>query len=395
MKIYSAWMMTGFALALGTFALGAQDSPRPAGPTPPPPLPPPLPTPGALPLPARNTAQTPPTLGPRSSILNPITTPLAPPATTPISPSSTVSVRPFTGQPGPVQVVPPQGFPAAGSFPPVQPIGVLTALSWDAAQKEYTSKPGEQVAPFTFWLTNTSSAEVSITSVRTSCGCTVAKLPSTPWIVAPGKGGPIEVTVNLAGKSGLITKAVTVESPSGMTNLIVKVNIGGGAPNIVSASNRMNDTERLKNMQQALADRQSLFKKQECAKCHADPVKDLAGGQQIYNAACHICHDSPIRASMVPDLRVLAHATDAEYWRNWVSYGRAGSMMPAFAHSEGGPLSETQVNALVNYLVQAYPSRGTRSASAGVGGQNSAAVIRASSAYSQPTIVSPAVAVPR
>jgi hypothetical protein len=59
----------------------------------------------------------------------------------------------------------------------------------------------------------------------------------------------------------------------------------------------------------------------------------------------------------VPDLRALKHPTDADFWRQWITYGRAGSMMPAFAAAEGGPLSPKQIDALVEFMVKAFPNR--------------------------------------
>lgn len=309
----------------------------------------------------------------------PAVTPI--PQRPPLAPSaSTVSVQGSTPQPFPA------GAPAVA---PAAATAQLTALKFDAEKKEYTSKPGEVQAPFTFLLTNVSYADVSINAVRTSCGCTVAKLPATPWVVSPGQGGPIEVSVNLAGKGGTITKSVTVETTAGVKQLLVTVNIAGGQPTVAAAGGAphptMGDAERLKNMQLALADRQVLFKNQECAKCHAEPAKDHMDGAQLYAAVCSTCHDSPIRAAMVPDLRAVKHPTDADYWRNWITYGRAGSMMPAFAQAEGGPLSEAQIGALVNYMVQTYS--GSRLPAILQQRQNSAAI-------RSPSVVSPSVAVP-
>jgi mono/diheme cytochrome c family protein len=119
----------------------------------------------------------------------------------------------------------------------------------------------------------------------------------------------------------------------------------------------MGDADRLKNMQLALADRQAVFKSQECAKCHADPARGKTDGRLVYGAVCATCHDSQLRAAVVPDLRTLHHPTDAEHWRRWITYGRAGSMMPAFAESQGGPLTEQQINALVDFMVLAFPNR--------------------------------------
>ncbi|HMX63200.1 MAG TPA: DUF1573 domain-containing protein, partial [Candidatus Sumerlaeota bacterium] len=60
-------------------------------------------------------------------------------------------------------------------------------IAWDAVSKEYTAKPGEAEAKFAFNLTNVSSGDVTISGVATSCGCTVAKLPTMPWKLAPGE----------------------------------------------------------------------------------------------------------------------------------------------------------------------------------------------------------------
>ena len=221
----------------------------------------------------------------------------APAFPAPVFATTSPVVSPAAGSPvvtSPIVTIPGTGAPA-------QATGDPNSIKWDAETKEYSSKIGDTNANFSFWLTNVSSAEVLINSVRTSCGCTVAKLPSQPWHIAPGGSGPIDVTVNLVGKYGNITKGVTVESSVGVKQLTVKVNIAGGAPgapNPMVAS--MNDADRLKNIQQALADRQVVFKNQECAKCHADPAKGKVEGRLVYTAVCSGCHDSHLRAAMVP-----------------------------------------------------------------------------------------------
>ena len=277
-------------------------------------------------------------------------------AAQPPASASTVPVLRAPSVVSPAIAVPPAltaTAPAAGATDP-------NAIKWDSETKEYSAKAGEPEAKFTFWLTNVSSSEVLVNSVRTSCGCTVAKLPSQPWHILPGTNGPIEVTVNLAGKSGLIAKGVTVDSSAGIKQLTVRVNIpGSAAPGSlpVQASGTMGDSDRLKNMQQALADRQVVFKNAECAKCHADPAKGKTDGRILYAAVCATCHNSHLRAAAVPDLRTLPHPTSVDHWRTWITYGRAGSMMPAFAESEGGPLNAQQISALVDFMVKAFPNR--------------------------------------
>jgi mono/diheme cytochrome c family protein len=311
-------------------------------------------TPVPPPLPA--SVPRPPVVAPRPQAVQPSNLSPAP------APSVPVAAIPTRAEVSPSVVPVPTPIPVVQPAPitPPPPATDPNAIKWDAEAKEIQASPGQTTANFTFWLTNVSSADVFVNSVRTSCGCTVAKLPAQPWRIGGGSNGPIEVTMNLAGKSGMIAKGVTVDTSSGIKQLTVKTMIPGAAPGQVSGT--MNDTERLKNMQLALADRQVVFKNQECAKCHSDPAKGQTDGRLLYAGVCATCHNSAHRAAMVPDLRTLPHPTDAEHWRKWITYGRAGSMMPAFAESEGGPLNEQQINALVDFMAKTFPNRPQRAA---------------------------------
>lgn len=223
-------------------------------------------------------------------------------------------------------------------------------LMFDSVVKSYDAKVGEAQAPFVFNLTNVWTNEIVIDRTATSCGCTVAKLPEQPWHLKPGAYGAIKVTVNLAGKPpGLIQKQVTVFSSIGVRTLTVKVNKPAVA---------MTETQRKANAEKALKDRQSIFHRgatedENCAACHVDKGLGLSG-QALYAADCGICHDSPNRASGVPDLQAVTAVkdTDFDYWKGWISDGgRAGSMMPAFANRHGGPLTDAEINNLAAYLV--------------------------------------------
>jgi len=100
-----------------------------------------------------------------------------------------------------------------------------SVLAWDATIKEYIAKPREAEALFTFNLTNLSPSLITIQSVTTSCGCTVAKLPPVPWIMAPGTNGQIHATMKLAGRSGIVMKSLTVNTDKGQRTLMVRANI--------------------------------------------------------------------------------------------------------------------------------------------------------------------------
>jgi mono/diheme cytochrome c family protein len=79
-------------------------------------------------------------------------------------------------------------------------------------------------------------------------------------------------------------------------------------------------------------------------------------GHELYVSACGICHDAEHRATMVPNLRMLARETNADYWKAMIVLGKPGTLMPAFSTNEGGPLTDEQITSLVDYLVKAIPS---------------------------------------
>lgn len=108
--------------------------------------------------------------------------------------------------------------------PPEAP-SASTALKCDADLKECVLKPGETSATFTFVVTNVSNSEVAINRLHTSCGCTVAQLPTTPYKLQPGANVEIDVAMDLRGKSGVITKTVTIDSTAGGKVLLVRANI--------------------------------------------------------------------------------------------------------------------------------------------------------------------------
>jgi len=273
--------------------------------------------------------------------------------------------------PPPRVVTPPVLSPAPVFFPPAAPASLLslTHLVADADSKSITAKPGEVSVNFTFTLSNLAAVPITITALRTSCGCTAAKVPPLPWLLPPGTNGTIEVAMNLVGKMGTFAKTVTVMSSAGDKTLTVSVTMPPAAlPPAVSLSPPLHaaavrgvavppgvnppaptsNAERERNLLLAKADRQAVFKG-ECAKCHAEPALGKSG-RELYVAVCGICHDDGHRASVVPDLQALKFKPNAQYWRTWITFGKAATMMPGFAQAEGGPLTAEQINSLVVYL---------------------------------------------
>ncbi len=224
-----------------------------------------------------------------------------------------------------------------------------SVIAWDAQTKETSVNAGATQGTFTFNFTNISSAPVTIMYVHTSCGCTTAHLAHMPWTLEPGTNGQIDVVMNLMGKSGTIIKTITVSTDKGNKTLFAKSII------LPPKMPTMNSGDREKNQKIALADRQAVFHG-ECAACHATPAEGKYG-QGLYDVACGICHESAHRATMVPDLHALKEKTDFDFWKSWITNGKPGTLMPAFSSSQGGILTEPQINSLAAYLAQAIPSK--------------------------------------
>lgn len=83
---------------------------------------------------------------------------------------------------------------------------------------------GEKVS-YSFKFNNVGKDDLVITSVSTTCGCTVTDFPKDP--IKPGESGTIEVTFNSSGRSGKQVKVITVATnanPS-TSQLTIKANV--------------------------------------------------------------------------------------------------------------------------------------------------------------------------
>ncbi len=100
-----------------------------------------------------------------------------------------------------------------------------TVLAFDANLKECDAQAGQTNAFFTFWVTNVCETNVLILDVTSSCGCTVAQLPSRPWVLPPGENGPIKVTMDLRGRYGTVFKGLHITTSAGVKALVLRANV--------------------------------------------------------------------------------------------------------------------------------------------------------------------------
>lgn len=240
---------------------------------------------------------------------------------------------PASGQPA---VVPQPAATSEGAPTGAAPFPLVFAEDTQAVK----AAAGATNVLFAFHFTNASPEAVTLQRVRTSCGCTTASLPEMPWTVAGGEAGAFDVTMDIRGKRGQVSKMVYVYTDKGFKSLTVRAEI--------SQDPSMSDAERLRNLQLAVTDRQAVFRG-DCARCHATPARNKQG-RALFQAVCAVCHEAENRAEMVPDLRALKPTPGPDHWRQWITHGKAETLMPAFARNDGGPLTPEQIDSLVDYL---------------------------------------------
>lgn len=228
---------------------------------------------------------------------------------------------------------------------PADALAMASGLRWREPQRHHDAPVGEHAWTTRFTFANPTAETVTIRSIQPSCGCTSPSVPHLPWNIAPGAAEHLDVTVDFTGKEGELTKTIAVITDRGTDTLELTLTVPPPDPAMAR--------RREQNRTIARADPQAVFRG-DCARCHAEPAHDLTGAD-LYVAVCAVCHDSPHRASMVPLLGMPGLSRDPAFWRATITDGRPGKLMPAFARAHGGPLSDAQIDSLVDFLRRAFP----------------------------------------
>ncbi len=87
---------------------------------------------------------------------------------------------------------------------------MLPVITFDTEEHDFGQIIEGEVVTYAFKFKNTGKSDLLISSVSTSCGCTVSKYDREP--VKPGEPGILQVTFDSKGRKGFQNKTITVLS---------------------------------------------------------------------------------------------------------------------------------------------------------------------------------------
>ncbi|MDQ6993707.1 MAG: DUF1573 domain-containing protein [Mariprofundus sp.] len=172
---------------------------------------------------------------------------------------------------------------------------------------------------------NSAGQMMSISSVTTSCGCSVAE--PEQHLLMPGAFTRVKVTIDTFAKQDGVQKWVELTDDAGGR----------------SRAKLMLDVKANPHMQ---ASNRTIFDG-KCAACHFSPAKGKQSGATIYQAVCVMCHGKGGEGAYAPKLAgIMGAASMAAV----IAAGTGSQHMPGFSQKNGGPLNAAQIGALSAWL---------------------------------------------
>lgn len=83
-------------------------------------------------------------------------------------------------------------------------------LTWDTTYREIKVPSGQKEVLTDYVFKNSTSAEIEISSLQTSCGCTAAKIDKKQ--IAPGESAAVHVRFDVGNRKGEQVKSVVVKT---------------------------------------------------------------------------------------------------------------------------------------------------------------------------------------
>jgi mono/diheme cytochrome c family protein len=179
--------------------------------------------------------------------------------------------------------------------------------------------------------------------VVASCGCTVPTLKQTK--LNPAEHTWIDITIDTSLKLGAMEKTLTLytndtQHPVTELKLIATVLAAPANRQLGSVHAGINPKNRL-----------ALFEG-SCKTCHVDRGVGKSG-QSLFIADCGMCHGASGDGGVAPALTQADYTNPMvrERYKEIIQNGSPNNpSMPPFSSKQGGPLSDDQIESLLNYL---------------------------------------------
>ena len=216
-------------------------------------------------------------------------------------------------------------------------LSIGVALPADAAQLRvdppewnFGKIASTQIVRHTFLLWNTGGSTLYIRDLTVTCGCTAVDVSSKS--IEPGKNASLTVKIEPDAKEGPIEKTITIATNDPNRPLaVLKVRA---------------EIQRDLHQMSSLAKEKSIFS-QECRSCHVDKGAGKKGNE-LYQADCAMCHGSLEERDHVRALNGPRLAEDFDELRAMIARGNRRGTMPGFAKAADGPLTEAEIDSLVD-----------------------------------------------
>jgi len=183
-------------------------------------------------------------------------------------------------------------------------------------------------------LENNSTEAVSGIQVTGSCGCTVVEF-GAPALRA-GEQGKLRLKIDPIGKRGKTLKTLFIQFQYRSNPISIQKHLEFTIVNL-SAHSATFDNEK--------------FFGPKCGSCHAVPAHGKTG-QDLFISTCAFCHGLNAQGASGPGFTRLSYLRrlNRSEAKAIITFGLPEGFMPGFGLTAGGPLTDEQIDSLVDYL---------------------------------------------
>lgn len=206
-------------------------------------------------------------------------------------------------------------------------------VEFDQAFFDFGNVIEGEIVKHTFKFKNVGDLNVKLVKTETSCGCTTAKGVFKSY--APGEQGEMEIVVDTKGKKGIIVKTVTVTMENNQVPTV-----------------ELSLTMKLEPPPHPKIDNvHNINTEANCKSCHLESGVGQMG-IFLYHRVCSQCHGKKGVGGMARALNdeKWQQAINDDYISQKIRLGQAELGMPSYVDGVTPPLTEPQVDSLIQYI---------------------------------------------